>query len=322
MAKRPIRPIRPEKLQTNRYIKLASAKSPDSDFIEMNDLEGFLCTSFQTLGISRAIEFLKIKNRQFSVDNQTSFKKYTLTIEILTKYSEYEQKHRELITFLDRNKKDGFRLYFRPYDGMDLRYCLCYIESSARAEKMQPVVLTLQQSSLWFGEEKKETTQQGEQSGNIFEFASDEGYYSVAFRADEEVSNYYCVSFYSGAQAEAEIVNNSYNEVPLVFRIYGPCVKPSVYLFRKGENEAIRELQINAKIDKGYYLEVNANILDNGVWYVNSTTGKKIDYSELVNNSLGSPYFYIDNGSYNVRVTDVDGNLCLADVFWQEEYSE
>ena len=87
-----------------RYLKLASAKNPDTDFIELNDFNGFLCTRFETLGISRKLEFLTIENRQFSVDNKPDFKKYRLTIEILTKYAEYEAKHRELIDFLARKK--------------------------------------------------------------------------------------------------------------------------------------------------------------------------------------------------------------------------
>ena len=126
-----------------RYLKLASAKNPDNDFIELNDFNGFLCTSFQQLGISRSLEFLSIKNRQFSVNNKPAFKNYTLKIEILSKYSEYEAKYRQFNTFIDRNKKDGFRLYYRPYDGMELRYCLCDIEKLEKTEKLQPIILNL-----------------------------------------------------------------------------------------------------------------------------------------------------------------------------------
>ena len=157
-----------------RYLKLASAKNPFTDFIELNDFNGFLCTSFQSVGISRKLEFLAIKNRQFAVSNDVDFKKYSLVIEILSKYSEYEAKHRELITFLDRNKKSGFRLYYRPYNGMDLRYCLCSIENSARTEKRQPVTLILVQNSLWLGEQKISKTAQGiKDSGNLFAFFDD-----------------------------------------------------------------------------------------------------------------------------------------------------
>ena len=75
-----------------RYLKIASATNPYTDFIELNDLNGFFCTNLKTLGISRAIQFLAIENRQFATSNKPNFKKYELTVEILTNYSEYEKK--------------------------------------------------------------------------------------------------------------------------------------------------------------------------------------------------------------------------------------
>ena len=307
-----------------RYLKITSDKNPDNDFIELNDFNGFLCTRFQTLGISRKLEFLPINNRQFAADNKIDFKKYSLTIEILTKYSEYEAKYRELITFLDRNKKSGFRLYYRPYDSMELRYCLCDIESFEKTQKLQPVLLTLVQNSLWLGDTQRATTSQIEQEGNLFVFDEDEDisdYYAASFSLDDNILNYYCVSFYNGAETRATIINNSYNEIPLNVIIYGACVNPTVSLFKKGEETAIKELQVLAVVNEGYHIEINANILGNGVWLVNSATGQKTDYSELVNNELGSPYFYIDNGEYYIKIVDENQNVCYCDIFWQEEYS-
>lgn len=324
-----------------RFLKLASNKNPTTDYVllnggyfdkdgnknnNFNSFQGLLCTSFQTLGISRKLEFLSIKNRQFSVDNKTSFKKYNLTIEILSKYSEYDTEYRRLITFLDRNKKDGFRLYYRPYgnNSQDIRYCLCDVETSIKNEKMQPVGIVVNQNSLWLGQENKKTTSYVESEGNLFVFKEDENiedYHSISFYLDNEVNDY-CVSFFNGAETRAFITNDSYNEVPLKIRIYGEAINPVVALFKKGETNPIRELQIMSYIDKEHFVEINANILENGVWYVNKNTNKKIDYSELVNNKLGSPYFYIDNGDYYIEVKDDGGNICLTDVFWQEEYSE
>lgn len=307
-----------------RYLKLASAKNPD-DFIELNDFNGFLCTSFQTIGISRKLEFLAIKNRQLSVENKMNFKKYNLIVEILTKYSEYERKHRELITFLDRNKKEGFRLYFRSYEGMELRYCLCDIETSSRPEKMQPIILTLTQNSLWLGEEKKFTI--GDivnKADNLFSFDNRNGYYSTSFSLDEKVSegDYYCISFNEIVSTEGVISNNSYSEVPLHFIIYGKCVNPTILLYKQGENKVLRKTQIIATINEDYYIEINADIINNGVWYVNKNTGERIDYSEAVNNEYGSPYLYVDNGDYIVKVQDDAGNACITKVFLQEGYNE
>lgn len=333
-----------------RFLKLASNKNPDNDYILLNggyfdkdgkkvtgfnNFEGFLCTSFQSLGISRKLEFLAIKNRQFSVDNKPNFKKYNLTIEILTKYSEYELKYRELITFLDRNKKDGFRLYYKPYenDERGIVYCLCDIETSTRTEKMQPVILTLSQGSLWLGKTEKETTvYKIEENSNSFVFKADtvnnddgsinDKYYSASFSLDEDINKYYCMSFYGNIEAQANIKNKSYNEIPLNIRIYGPCVNPVVSLFRKGENEAIRILEFDANVSDKYYIQVNANILESGIWYVEKETENKTPYDDRVKNEHGSPYFYINNGEYVITAKDSGNNVCEVSVFWQEEYNE
>lgn len=306
-----------------RYIKLASAKNPDIDFIELNDLNGFFCTSFQSLGINRKIEYLPIKNINISVDNKPEFNTYSLIIQILSKYSEYETKYRQLITFIDRNKKVGFRLYFKPYDNVNMRYCLCDIEKSVKTEKLQPITLTLKQKSMWFGDEQTISTSQTEQSGNLFEFANDgNDYYSAGFYYDETVG-IYCIDFFSGIETYANIINNSYNEIPLNIKIYGKSTNPIVSLYKKNENEPIRQLQIFANIDTGYYVEIKSSVLDNGIYYVNNATGEIIqDYSSLVNNKLGSPFFYIDNGEYYIKVVDDGNNETLCVTTYQEEYSE
>lgn len=307
-----------------RYLKIASAKNPDNDFIELNDFNGFLCTQFQTLGISRSVEFLTIKNRNIPVDNKLAFKKYNLTIEILGLYSEYESKHRQLLLFLDRNKKEGLRLYYRPYKGEELRYCLCSIETSQKVEKRQPVLLTLMQNSLWLSEVKTvQSTQQSQTEGNLFVFDDDDdGYYSASFSEDVNIPDYYCVAFYNGITQQATITISSYNEIPLNIVVSGVCINPEISLFRKGEDTPIKKFQVFETIDEGYYLEINSGILENGVWMVEQATGKKADLTEFINYENGSPYFYIDNGEYYIEVQDSSGNQCLTTVSWQEEYSE
>lgn len=307
-----------------RKIKIASAKNPTTDFIELNDLNGFLCTQFQTLGISRNVEFLTIKNRNIPVDNKPVFKKYSLVIEILTLYSEYESKYYELLTFLDRNKKDGLRLYYKPYDKIEERYCLCSIESSSKTVKRQPIILNLTQGSLWLGTQQvAHSSQQAEAQGNLFVFDDDgSGYYSASFIADKDIPDYYCIAFYNGVKQQAEIKINGYNEVPLNIIVQGRCINPQVFLYRKGEDEPIKKFQVFEEIGEGYYLEINSGILENGVWEVEQATGKRRDLTELIDYSNGSPYFYLENGEYYVMISDVGGNQCFTDISWQEEYSE
>ena len=308
-----------------RYLKIASAKNPNTDFIELNDFYGFLCTQFQTLGINRQLEFLAIDNRQFETINKTNFREYVLTIEILTNYSKYDEKYKNLLNFFDRNKKYGLQLYFKPSAESDLRYCLCSLKSTEKTNKMQPITVTLVQTSLWLGDVQKITTSYTEESGNIFEFKNDddiENYYCVSFSEDENISNYYCVLFARDIATKAIIKNNSYNSIPLIVRIKGTCISPVITITKQGETQPIKTVKIFATVNEGYYLEINSNIMGNGIWLVNEETEQRVDYTELVDNSFGSPYIFVDNGEYLISVADAGNNECITDIFYQEEYSE
>jgi hypothetical protein len=308
-----------------RKIKLSSAKYPDKDFIELNDFNGFFCLQFQPIGISRSIEFLTIKNRNIPVNNRPAFKKYSLTIEIFTLYSVYEQMYFTLMSFLDRNKKDGFRLYYKPYDDMEERYCLCSIEMSTKSVKLQPVVLTLTQNSLWIGEQSEaRSIQQAEAKGNLFVFAdtNNDGYFSANFLPDADVSDYYAIAFYNGISQKAEISIVGYNDVPLNIVIKGRVVNPQIRLYRKGGDTVIKSFEVFEEIDEGHSLQINSGILENGVWEVNDATGEKRDLTESINYANGSPYFYLENGDYVMEANDADGNACEMIVTWNEEYSD
>ena len=323
-----------------RFLKLASDKNHDTDYIllnggyfdkdgnnveNFNQFDGLLCTIFQPVGVSRNLELLSIKNRQFVVDNKPNFKKYSLSIEILSKYSEFERIHNDLITFINRNKKDGFRLYFRPYNEDSMKYCLCNIEMSRKTEKFKPIELSLSQCSFWLGEEKIIPTQQveTEQKENLFAFVDNgDGHYTM-FGKDEDISSgYYCIEFYNNIEIQADIVNNCYDEIPLNFKVYGYCVNPTILLFRKGEDTPIKQTKVYASIDKDYYLEINANIVGNGVWRKHNNSNEKIDFISLVENEFGSPYFYIGHGEYIVKVKDDNNNTCTTYISFQEEYEE
>lgn len=311
-----------------RYLKITSAENPDNDYIELNDFNGFLCTSFTTLGISRQYETLAVGNRQFSVDNKPKFKDYSLTVHILTKYSLYEAKYNELITFLDRYKKDGFRLYYNPYNGNSsdnrTRYILCDIKTTTKTEKMQPITLTVSQNSLWIGKLKYNNLVSEEQTiDNIFEFKKDEidNIYCASFKKDVyEKDDYYCINFVENYFENSIIVNECYNEIPLQIYINGYCDTPHLVL--KDENNVdIKEIQIDVIIPKGYYVYINSHINENGVWLVNSETGIKTDISDKVYNEKGSPYWYIGHGTYYLSIAQTNDAVSCR-VEFNEEYSE
>lgn len=324
-----------------RYLKLTSnTDNPNSqDIINLNAeyfdnngnrssyftaLNGFLCTQFQTLGISRKHETLQIENRQFSVNNKMEFKKYTLSIEILSQYSQYDTYYNTLITFIDRNKKDGLRLYYRPNDKREIRYCLCDIVSLEKTEKLQPIKLTLQQNSLWFGQTKHNNIVSEEQTiNNAFEFKKDDDglIYCAGFYNDSVNTDIYSINFIENYFENSIIINNCYNKIPLQIYVNGYCNTPHIILCDK-DNVIIKEIKVDVVIEKGYSLYINSKINENGVWIIYTETGAKIeDVTDKVNNDYGSPYWYIDNGTYYVKILQTD-TLQTCNVLYNEEYNE
>ena len=307
-----------------RYLKIASAKNPLTDYIELNDFNGFLCTSFRSLGITRTLDFLGIKNTQLVVGNKPAFKKYGLLVEILTKYSEYDAMYKTLITFIDRNKKDGFRLYFAPNESEDIRYCLCAIEKTEKTDKLQPIAITLVQTSMWFELEKRaEIASEDDEGKNDFSFNLDEsdGSYLVGFYEDEEIEEYYCICLASSSSTTVVVTNGSYNEIPLRFVIRGECINPIITIFESNNDVPIRTIELDASLEKGEAVEINSRILENGVWKI-LQNGERIQFAHKIKNEYGSPYVYVDNGEYLIKATDAYGNSFEVDVFYQGEYSE
>lgn len=318
-----------------RYLKIASDENPETDSIELNDFNGFLCTSLQTLGLARKHELLTIHNRQFSVDNKPDFKRYRLVIEILTRYDEYEAKYRELISFFDRNKTAGFRLYYRSYNNEDLKYCLCEIENLEKIEKRQPISITLIQTSLWLGELKygipiDEDEDEASEPLNLFaykQYYPISGYYSANFSVDDEIQGYYALRFENPKMTKLSITNNGYNKIPLIIYLSIHGVNPVISLFKNGDEIPFKRTQILVDFlhwSAPYAIEINSTIENAGVRLVNRNTGEVLaDYSELVNNEFGSPYFYIEHGDYIITVTtDIADTPMTMEVQYQEEFYE
>lgn len=307
-----------------RKIKLTSVKNPEYDVIELNDFSGLLCTKFQSLGVSRTLEFLQIKNRNLAVKNTPNFRSYSLTIEILSPYSLYEKAYYDFLKFIDRNKKDGIRLYYQAYDNVPEKYCFCEIQQTDKTEKRQPIVLTLVQSSFWFGKAEARKTSQGvEKITNPFEFSKIEGmdYYAASFALDEDSStnDFYAISFSNPVSQYADVTISGYNEVPIEFVISGKSINPIITIYEDGK--IIRQVQINIVVDEGQKLQITAGIVNYGVWLIDSD-GKCYDVSNNINHSLGSPYVFLDHGTYSVTVQGEGDGASSTIISWQEEYSE
>lgn len=298
-----------------RKIRLESITDP-REVIQLSDLtKDYFCTSLQTFGMKRELEFFAIKNRRQAVSNNPSFKRIVLRIEILSSYNLYEEKYRNLARFLDKHKRNGIRLYYQADTNEPEMYTICDIEEVSKTDKRMPVTLTLQQNSLWLISKEEKVSKQ-EQSGNVFAFSNDGyGFYSAGFKQDSD----YSISFYS-TSSKAEITNNSYEKVPLIIRITSECTNPTIFI-RDVNGKNYKTIKINASVASNEYLEINSNVFESQIYLYNEATGFKTDLSGKVDYSYGSPFAMIGNGIYTVEVTDENQTNCEATIWWQEEYN-
>lgn len=299
-----------------RYIKLASNTNPFTDFIELNNLNGLFCTSVQNFGMKRNLSFFEIKNRRQAVGNEPSFKRYSLRIDILTSYGQYESEYQRLADFLDRNKRGGVRFYYQAEPSKKLVYTICDIEEFVKTDKRLPINLILQQNSLWLSEVQQVTTSAQEQVGNLFSFTKKNGLDCVAFRAD---GGPYSITFVNDIRTKATITNRSYENIPLVIQIRGLCINPVVTISKDGV--PIKTIKVLRTISLKEYVEINSNVFDSHVAMVNTETGEKSDLSSYVDYSYGSPFAFLGNGSYEISTTDDGKNRCETTILWQEEYN-
>lgn len=318
-----------------REVKITSELNPTTDFLNLTDFSGFFCTSIQGLGATRETANLSVKTRSLVTENKPTFRIFSLGVNILTPYSQYEAAVKQLFDFLDRNKENGFRLYVNdnPSVYAKQRYVMCSLDSVNRNDKRQIVELRLAQHSFWLAEA---TTASGVakvdiSTGNWYEYANRgteaEPYYAYSYKpfttADYKIMNYYSTSYFnSGAQIgdaiDLEIENGSYNKVPLIVKVYGECTNPVILLYENEGSVATRMVSVDVNIPADSWLEINSTIEGNGVYLC--TVNTKDDIFHNIDLANGSPYMYVGNGKHRLHVIAMSNGSFSANAVFQEEY--
>ena len=318
-----------------REVKITSELNPTTDFLNLTDFNGFFCTSIQGLGATRETANLSVKTRSLVIENKPTFRIFSLGVNILTPYSQYEAAVKQLFDFLDRNKENGFRLYVNdnPSVYTKQRYVMCSLDSVNRNDKRQIVELKLAQHSYWLAEA---TTVPGVANvniseGNWYEYANrgteTEAYYAYSYSpfttADNNITNYYSTSYFiSGAQTgeaiNLDIENGSYNKVPLNVKVYGACTNPTIMLYENEGSVATRIVSVDVNIPAGSWLEINSTIEGNGVYLC--TDGTKSDIFHSIDLTNGSPYMYVGHGKHRLQVSAASNGSFSAHAVFQEEY--
>lgn len=141
--------------------------------------------------------------------------------------------------------------------------------------------------------------------------------YVVGLKYDENVLEYNA-SFYYGSAMNNTVKNDGDNEVPLIIRLYGACINPTITLSDINGN-VLQTSKITSNIPSGAYIEINSDAEDTGVWLVYQSTGVRINMVQYVDETTNM-FITLPKGEYNISVTDQDNNSVPTTVFFANEY--
>lgn len=162
-----------------------------TDYIELNDLGGYLVSSPTGLGIYLNNSYLNVGTERILTGQTLSFRPITLTIDIVggTRQA-VEGKYNDLRDFIAKYKRGGFRLAYKPHEGSYVtrdgeekpfqeRYIECDIKDFDKTEKAtsryMPIPVNIEPRTYWRIDETEYSTEVIPTATNMFEF-KEQGY--------------------------------------------------------------------------------------------------------------------------------------------------
>lgn len=309
------------------YRQFTITNEAGTESIVLNDFNGYLATSPTGLGIYRQAEYITIGNQRVSTNNAQTFQKITLNVLIMGSRSEWENKYAVLRDFISRNLGGGFRLYYTPQE--ETRYIKCDILIADKTEKDKanlPVKLDIQPLSLWLTDSVASSIRQGEQAGNLFEFAEHDGSYYAGFELMQDVYDeynrpVYAIEFKGNTKTIATLNNVGTEETPLLIKVFGYAVNPYIVLREYGKEQVSQYVRFDdLTIEEGYYLEISSDATDTHIELVNNVTGERLDREDFVDIE-SNMFLTLPKGRWNIELTDESGeNECYAEIYFANKY--
>jgi hypothetical protein len=309
--------------------KIWLTNSDNSQKFEFTDFGSFIFSSPTSLGIYRQKEFLIVNNQRIEVNDVPSFKAVTGTIIIKAANKDLESKYATLRDFISKYNDDGFRLYVQTQENKPARYINCAIESLDKTEKATAntmlVPVTILPKSLWQGDVDTASVVQSVNVEGAFRFSTrsfGNGARFISRPLTNEFGNtIYSVAFTTGSVSKALLFNAGEETTPLVIRVYGEAVNPFIKLRDFETGEVLQSAKFNdLTIDKGYYLEINANPDKAYMEVVSVSTGERRDVSDYVQQDSNA-YLTLPMGNYVLEATDdVPTNAVSTRVFFTNQY--
>lgn len=289
----------------------------------LNDFNKYLLTLPQGLGFEFKNTFINVGNQRVLVDKEYQFKEINGTIEVSGNTRlDWENNYNELKSFIVKNKKSGFKLYYKSSNDAE-KYILCNIRLLTKTEKTTYgllIPIALEPRSLWEKDytivsEKQENIINNE---NIVSFSEQEdGTYSFVYKQEIETGEYNA-KYLNNLAGKVELINDGDDEIPLKIILKSECVNPIMILRNVNDSSDIDVSRIFVVLHSGDVLTLNSEPENLSIKIVRSTgivedVTKNIDISEKT-------FLTLPVGSYILEITDDNGNYVDATIEMSKRY--
>ena len=290
----------------------------------LNDFNKYLLTLPQGLGFEFKNTFLNVGNQRVLVEKEYQFKEINGTIEVCgNTRNDWEKNYNELKNFIVKNKKSGFRLYYKTTEDAE-KYIICNIKLLTKTEKTTYCILVpivLEPRSLW----EKDYTVVSEKVGDLEEsedenlvafLQREDGSYNYGFLYEEETDDYNA-TYVSGLFGQIELVNDGDEEIPLKVILNSACETPIITL-KNIKNETEQSARIFTTLIDGDVLTLNSNPENLSIIVVRKT-GVVEDVTTNIDMSMKT-FLTLPVGNYTLEITDSNGNYVSGVVEISKRY--
>ena len=290
----------------------------------LNDFNKYLLTLPQGLGFEFKNTFINVGNQRVLVDKEYQFKEINGTIEVSGNTRlDWEKNYNELRSFIAKNKKSGFRLYYKTTEEAE-KYIVCSIRLLTKTEKTTYgllIPIALEPRSLW----EKDYTVVSEQVGDLEEGESEnlvaflhreDGSYNYGFLHEQETGEY-TATYVAGLFGQIELVNDGDEEIPLKIILNSPCETPILTL-KNIKDEPIQTARIFVTMVNGDILTLNSDPENLSIIVVRST-GAVEDVTNNIDMSMKT-FLTLPVGNFTLEITDSNGNYVSGVVEISKRY--